>query len=555
MVTVDAPSIDAGTRPRRAMAAALVAVAVVGAALRLWQYGADGSLWVDELALVRGILAADLRELLTTPLLHNQVAPKGFLLMERLAASAFGPGEYALRLFPLVCSLVSLVIFVRFSARFLKGAGPLAASTLFATAAPLVASGALVKQYSADVCVAVLLWQLAYDLSTRNVRPARAALFGSLLVWFSTPALLMTASLGAAVLAWPGSGPADGGGRRALLRVLGCWWASSLAATAATYATTNSATRDYMRWFWSGGFAPLSPSEFLKTLWPFERISSLFGPGQTFGGMAYPAPAAYAALTLLGLALLWRRERVQAALLTSPLLFTLGAAVVRQYPFSDRLVLFLLPGLLLAIAAAVECVRRWLWSRSRALGALAFALILLPAVYPLAATPPPHYTEPIKPVLAYVRERRQRGDAVYVYYGAALAVSYYASRYGLGRAEYAVGGCHRGDARLYLHELDRFRGRPRVWVVLTHAGPALSEREDILAYLDAIGVRREGLRVEPRGVGRNLLPAEAYLYDLSIDEKLDDASADTFTLKGPYAPGQRLGCGEATQASLPNDFE
>lgn len=555
MLREDVSPEGAAGSARGRMTAALVLVTVAGAALRLWQYGANVSMWVDELALAQGIIAAGLRELLTTPLLNSQVAPKGFLLAEKLAVSAFGPSEYALRLFPLVCSLVALVAFVRLSMRLLEGAGPLVASTLFAAAPPLINYGSLAKQYSTDVCVAVLLWQLAYALSTRTVTPRRAALFGSLLVWFSSPAALMTAALGAALWAWPGSDSDVKARRRALVPVLACWCLSSLAATAATFATTTHATRDYMQWFWAGGFAPLSPRVFLKTLWPLERVNSVFGPGFTFGGMGYPVPAAYAALALLGLALLWWRERSRAVLLTAPLLFTLAASVFRQYPFSERLVLFLLPGLLLALAAAVEYARRLLPTRSRALSTLAVALPLLPALYPLAATPPPHYTEPIKPVLEYVGDRRLSGDAVYVYYGAAQAVTFYAPRYGMARDEYKIGGCHRGDSRLYLRELDTFRGRPRVWVVLTHAGPVLREREDILAYLDAIGVRIEGRVFGPRGLGRNLLPAEAHLYDLSDAEKLDDAAADSFPLKGPHAPNQRLGCGEATKASLPKDFE
>lgn len=549
----DVSSVEERARQRRWLNAALVFVTLAGAALRLWQFFANVSLWVDELALVRGILSADAFELLAQPLLHDQVAPKGFLLVVKLAVSLTGPSEYALRLFPLACSLVSLVAFVRLSARFMGGTGALVASVLFATAIPLIASGSLVKQYSADVCVAVLLWQLAHGLTARTVKRGRAAFYGSLLVWFSSSAALMTVALGASMLAWPGAGAFEGR-RRALVPVVACWWASTLTATLATLATTTQATRDYMQWFWAGGFAPLSPSAFVKTLWPLERISSMFGPGQTFAGTAYPFPVVYAALALLGLALIWRRDRTKAALLTVPLLVTMAAAAARQYPFNDRLVIFLLPGLLLAIAATVESAWRLLRPRHAALAALCVAAPLLPAVYPILATPPPHYNEPIKPVLSYLRERRQTGDAIYVYYGAALAVTFYSERYGLERGEYAVGGCHRGDARQYLRELDTFRGRTRVWILLTHAGPALSEREDILAYLDAIGTRKEGLSIGPRGVGRNLLPAEAHLYDLSVAERLDDASSDTFALKGPHAPGRRLGCGEATQASLPWDF-
>src|SRR3712207_5804038 len=85
---------------------ALAAVAAAGAALRLWQYAADTSLWTDELALAKGILALDLRALFPTPLPYNQVAPRGFLLAQKLVVTALGPSDYALRLFPLACGLV-----------------------------------------------------------------------------------------------------------------------------------------------------------------------------------------------------------------------------------------------------------------------------------------------------------------------------------------------------------------------------------------------------------------------------------------------------------------
>ena len=62
-----------------------------------------------------------------------------------LLVGALGPSDYALRLFPLACSLISLGVFGRFAVRALEGVGPLAAVTLFATAVPLINSGALVN--------------------------------------------------------------------------------------------------------------------------------------------------------------------------------------------------------------------------------------------------------------------------------------------------------------------------------------------------------------------------------------------------------------------------
>jgi hypothetical protein len=308
---------------------------------------------------------------------------------------------------------------------------------------------------------------------------------------------------------------------------------SSLASTLVAFATLAPGTREYVRWFWTIGYAPRSAARFFETLWPLDQMQLLFGPGLAQGGMAYRPATLYVALTVVGFVLLWRRDRRTAALLLAPSVLTLGAAVVGQYPFSERLIHFLVPSFMLAIAAAVEAVRRLLWPYSRALAVSAAVALLLPALYPLAATPPIYYAEHMKPVLSYVRERRQPGDGIYVYYGAALAVTFYGRRYGLGRSEYAIGGCHRGDGRRYLRELDTFRGRPRVWLLLTHDVPVRREGEDILAYLDAIGTRRDGFVFESRGPGRGLPPAAAYLYDLSDGDKLGRAAADSFPLTGP----------------------
>lgn len=117
-----------------------------------------------------------------------------------------------------------------------------------------------------------------------------------------------------------------------------------------------------------------------------------------------------------------------------------------------------------------------------------------------------------------------------------------------------IGGCHRGDSRRYLEELDTFRGQPRIWVVLTHALRQYREREDLIAYLDTIGTRREGLVVESHAVGRTPLPAEVYLYDLSSATKLARSSAGSFHLTGPTSADPRFGCSEGPHAIIAPDF-
>jgi hypothetical protein len=72
----------------------LLTIVIIGGGVRLWQYIANPSLFLDEVAVARSILDRSLWDLLTSPLANDQVAPKGFLLAEKLAVSGFGPSDY-----------------------------------------------------------------------------------------------------------------------------------------------------------------------------------------------------------------------------------------------------------------------------------------------------------------------------------------------------------------------------------------------------------------------------------------------------------------------------
>src|SRR5262249_60579002 len=71
-------------RSRSYRVASLVLIAL-GAGLRLWQYGANASQWLDELALSRGILGLSLPALLTGHLPFFSVAPPRVLLIQEAA--------------------------------------------------------------------------------------------------------------------------------------------------------------------------------------------------------------------------------------------------------------------------------------------------------------------------------------------------------------------------------------------------------------------------------------------------------------------------------------
>ena len=203
------PPLDRSAGPARAWAggpAWLVpgALCALGAALRLWQYAAGASLWADEANMALNIVERPLARLLG-PLDYRQVAPPGWLLLEKLAVLILGEGEHALRLIPLLGSLAALPLGWHVARRVLPpGLGPPLALGLLATGIPFIFYAAQAKPYSTDVAVALLL--VALGLAVRldgpgQGRALRLGLAGAIAPWVSYPAILVAAGLLAALIA------------------------------------------------------------------------------------------------------------------------------------------------------------------------------------------------------------------------------------------------------------------------------------------------------------------------------------------------------------------
>jgi hypothetical protein len=226
----------------------VAALLIAGAALRVRQYASSGALWLDELALARNIVGRSLGALLTEPLAYEQVAPRGFLLLEKLSVLAFGAGEWQLRLIPLASSLAALAIFPVVAARLVDGAGFPIAVALFALNVPQVWHSAEVKPYTTDVAVAVGLTALALRWQRRRGRGDAVALAiaGLGAVWLSTPAVLLLAGLGAALgmTAWAEK---NGQAARQLVPVAIGWALASAAAVAAAFHSVSPTASSSLR--------------------------------------------------------------------------------------------------------------------------------------------------------------------------------------------------------------------------------------------------------------------------------------------------------------------
>jgi hypothetical protein len=504
----------------------LWALVVIGVGLRVWQYLADTSMWFDELSIARNITERSLAQLLTQPLGFEQTAPLGFLAMLKLSSMLFGTSDMSLRVFPFLCGIASVFVFWRVATRTLNGSAVPIAVALFSLSPPLIRYTVELKQYGCDALVILLLTLIALNLCARTptVRECvRAGFLGAFTVLFSQTAVLVLAGIGAALTLRFALRHRELP-RRIVLVTVPIWACAAAIGLFIARRFMTVHTMEFMHWFWRTrlGFLPLPTSAMGFAIWTRDRFTQFF---DAMSG--YPLPYIYTVLMVAGFVVLWRRRDV-ALILLGPVLVTFAAAVAQQYPYRMRVVLFLLPSLLIAAAAAAGWIVDRLYTMNRPLGAAFAVAAIAPPVLAIAFRPPPYVAEPFKPVLAYVQAHRQPGDRVYVYTNAYEAISRYGALYGMPIGTYDAGVCDEHSTGPFLVDVDRYRGAQRLWVIGSSVPDFRQARQAIGKYLRTIGVARDSFQ---RVSVAPLDPVGAELFDLSDTIRLKSASAAALSVK------------------------
>ncbi len=505
---------------------------LLGIALRLWQYLANPSLWVDEAAVARNVLDRSAAHLFG-PLDYGQVAPPGFLLGVKLSTLLFGGTEYALRLVPLLAGLAGPILLYRVAREILRPIGTIVATLLFSLAVPLIFFSANLKQYSSDVAVTLLVLAAALRIARSVFTPRSAcgyALLFATLLFGSQTAVFATTAAGAALLveAFAKRRP----DRRLRLALVAGWAALVLASAFYGRSLLTPADDAYLHRFWSSGFMPRHGA----LAWLWIAVRNVFaGPPVRLafdGSLHYAVPVLFVALFGIGAVALVRRSSLHGALVVGPIGLALLASAAQAFPWNPRLGLCLLPLFLLGIVAGAESVTSiGRWSSLR----LAPLLLVPFGAAALLDQPPPWTPEHLRPVMQQIRARWRPGDVLWVYYGAGQAFDYYAREIPLA-GEVRLATCDRADPRDLLRQVDAERGRSRVWILMAHgSGPfGFDERGMLLAYLETIGRRLDRFHAPPGDETPNR--AEAALFDLSDPARLAATTAERFPLGDIPAP-------------------
>ncbi|MFZ1306447.1 MAG: hypothetical protein WAR80_11445 [Ferruginibacter sp.] len=498
-------------------------IIIAGIALRSIHFFGRSSMWFDELTNALNVQSHSFYQLVTQSLDFNQVAPVGFLLLEKTATTIFGENDLAFRFFPWVCSIVSLFLFLSICKQFLKGGFLLASFILFAGSVTQWFYAGEAKQYSGEVTAALFLtWSALQMMKPQLKRPVLWTIAGVGFIFIlSSFSAMVIAPFVLGVVLLPLWKKRIDLPKRYFFIIAGCW--AIACALAAWYAkfVISSTVNEAMTGYWSRGFAPLhSFTGYLlwipKTL--FTELSFFLSAWMEY---AVPSITLIAATLLIlsipGIIFLAKKYGSATLILFAPTLAAIVLATFRVLPFDTRVAVYATWPFVISGIAGIASLNAWLPflfrpALSIALSLLiAFPIICITIIFP--SERPPFNAQSAQPLLKELKKKLQPGDKLYVYYRGRHAMHFYGPKEGIAESAYLVGGDHKNIVP-YLRELDQFKGSKRVWFFFTQWVPPKPYPDSMKIYLGNVIGKEIGKIADPDGNTEDMEVA-AHLYDLT----------------------------------------
>lgn len=491
---------------------------LLGIVLRLRQYIANRSLWVDEASLALNIVNRTYLGL-TQPLDYDQGAPLGFLFVVKLTTDFFGNQDFILRLIPLISGILSLVLVYRIAVEHF-GKPAMAALLMFSVSGAMIAYSTELKQYSTDVLVALLLIYLTLRV-LRDETQWRIIMFGLVgiaAILMSHPAVFTLPVVGlvlAGVALYKKAYP-----QIYRLIGMGAVWAGTLFVVY-LISLRNLVGNENLQEYWKDSFAPMPPWEHLDwyrnifiALMPHVNPSFFPYFVENFDPR-YLMNACLLLVALGGISLLFRNA-VATILLGAPIGLMFLASALRLYPVSERFLYFWFPSLLFLLAEGMGLVygliAKYNQNAARVIyGSMAVVVFWTSFDLGIQNFLAPPMGEDIKPVLAYVRDHLEENDVIYVHQGSTTPFLYYSAAYGLDTDETFV-ATKSWNVERFMVDLNDFQDSERIWFIFSHVvscdceGSNMDRIWHYVGIIDGYGVQLDRFEASRAG---------AYLYDLN----------------------------------------
>jgi 4-amino-4-deoxy-L-arabinose transferase-like glycosyltransferase len=503
-VTGPAPAAQ-GLKPLGLQVVAVVAITVLGAALRLYHLGFK-SLWFDEAALF-WMANGSWGDILRANAQSNS-APPLFALLLGLVVRV-GTSEVALRGLSCAAGIAAIPAMYLLAKRFVPARAAGLAALVVAIAPQQIRYSQQVREYSLAFLVAVLLL-LAFDRFRERASAGRAAALaavGAVGIFTQYGLALLVGGLGvvyvgALVLQSTGlkscaaTSPVAGLKTRATARTGGAWrgvaWfvAANLVMAAAAVAVYQLSLRQQ---FVAGGFGASPESTYLSNGYWNGSVQLLAGfiarNTRDIFHFAFPGDVALlvcaigivAALRSTGSSAglqtrgsdragagLQTRGTAAVLLLAVPFLVALLAGMLRMYPYvGDRQAMFLMP--MIYVVLAIGLAHLWTASRDRTVPCLVALLVFAHGGTSTLAHLQSVAPVNLRPVVSTLVALLQPTDTVYVDSGGDPVFRYYTRS---SPVPYMAGVYSPLDLEPYCEQARRLAQAPgRVWLVFSHTNP------------------------------------------------------------------------------------
>jgi 4-amino-4-deoxy-L-arabinose transferase-like glycosyltransferase len=478
---------------------------VIGTILRVWQYAANRSLWLDECALALNFIHRSFAGLTQQPLEYNQAAPLLFLFIQKIIVLVLGYSEFALRLFPLMAGILTLFLMYKTAKKYLQGIAVYVALALCCFSSALIYYSSENKQYGSDVMVTLILLLAGYPCLHDDAKPRNYMLLagaGLIIMWLSHPAVFVLAGIGIVAMILP---VFKIDWKKISWSALMCLiWLINLGFLYLIFLRYTVANKGSEA-FWKDFFMPMPP----WNNWGWFRYILESSFNNPFG-LSFITVSAV--LLLIGLISILRRKWTIGLVLILIIISTFIATGFRKYSFVGRLILFLVPIIFILIAEGIERIRSIMVNYSQLVAsftAVALTLLLLaqPVIIAIDKLQNPTIREHIRPIVEYVSRNRYNSDVIYVHHGSRPALKYYAPFYGFNESDYRVGVRAIDEPIQYWKDIDTLKGKDRVWFIFGHhlSKDKIDERLYYLIHLNKIGKKIDEFTAPGAAV---------YLYDL-----------------------------------------
>lgn len=458
---------------RTQIAIAFLVPVAIGVVLRLWHYFGARTLWIDEAYITLNFLERDIFGLLN-PLDFKQIAPLGWLFLEKALLDTFGGLELTLRSPAIMAGLLSLIIFPLVAKRYLSVGGAVFAVIFFAFSDPLIRYSAEVKPYIVDVLFSVIVLWIGDELFRKD-RLLKAidflalAVLGIIGVALSFPAAFLLAGLGG--LLFLREVLAKRMKAAIAVSAISIVWLAEFAASILVLRKEQESTIQHMQ---SAGFddtfAPFPPLSLDKLAWYPRTLVEYFDFLFEFQAIIFAF-----ILVFVGIVAIFRKNLWVGCFVLAPIGIAVLASIFKAYPISGRLMLFAVPQVILLTALGITTIGKMIREPlMRRVAPIALSVFLLCSVGFATAKnfasfeSPPYGDEHIRPALEYIANNREPGDAVYVYFAAYPAFNVYKNRMGLDDITVIQGSTPREGWNCYWRDIDRMQPHGRVWILFSH---------------------------------------------------------------------------------------